>query len=104
MGEGTHIPTAQGQEPLQNPRALEGQLKGVDTGVDGYGHKCKSRLRASAECDDTVAVPTTIPYDMVAATYNQIAKADHEARADRDATEHSPCSPRRNTPSRTPGG
>ena len=100
MGEGTHIPTAQGQEPLQNPRALEGQLKGVD----GYGHKCKSRLRASAECDDTVAVPTTIPYDMVAATYNQIAKADHEARADRDATEHSPCSPRRNTPSRTPGG
>ena len=83
MGEGTHIPTAQGQEALQNPRALEGQLQGVD----GYGHKCKSRLRASAECDDTVAVPKTIPYDLVAATYNQIAKADHEARADREATE-----------------
>lgn len=55
--------------------------------MDGYGHKCKSRLRASAECDDTVAVPKTIPYDMVAATYNQISKADHEARADREATE-----------------
>ena len=83
MGEGTHIPTAQGREALQNPRGLEGQLQGVD----GYGHKCKSRLRASAECDDTVAVPKTIPYDMVAATYNQISKADHEARADREATE-----------------
>ena len=32
-------------------------------------------------------MPTTIPYDPVAATYNQIAKADHEARADREATE-----------------
>ena len=83
MGEGTHIPTAQGREALQNPRGLEGQLQGVD----GYGHGCKSRLRASAECDDTVALPKTIPYDLVAATYNQIAKADHEARADREATE-----------------
>ena len=55
--------------------------------MDGYGHKCKSRLRASAECDNTVAVFKTIPYDLVAASYNQIAKADHEARADREATE-----------------